>query len=299
MTTMLIGANGQLGSDIVLAWHDGLGPLVPLLHADIEVTERASIAAAFDAHRPAVVINTSAFHLVDLCEDEPERAFATNAVAALWLADACRAVGATLVHISTDYVFSGAKRAAYTESDPTDAPNVYGMSKAAGEQLIRQRLAQHYIVRSSGLYGVAGVGGKGGNFVERMLQLAGERRDLRVVDDQVSAPTFTADLAATIVELLAAGAERAPYGTYHITNAGEVSWHDFARTIFEMSGVEAKLAPTTSAAFGAKAVRPSYSVLANDALRAAGIAQPRPWRDALAEYLTQKGHIRKKLEARS
>jgi dTDP-4-dehydrorhamnose reductase len=283
----------------VRTWRDGLGPLVPLTHAQIEVTDRDSIGKAFEAHRPHVVVNTSAFHLVDLCEDEPERAFAVNAAAVLWLAEACRAAGATLVHISTDYVFSGAKGAPYTESDATDAPNVYGVSKAAGEQILRQRLARHYIVRSSGLYGVAGVGGKGGNFVERMLQLAGEGRDLKVVDDQVSAPTFTADLAATIVELLVAGPDRAPYGTYHITNAGEVSWYAFARAIFELAGVDAKLAPTTSAAFGAKAVRPSYSVLANDALRAAGIAQPRPWRDALGEYLALKGHLAARPQARS
>jgi dTDP-4-dehydrorhamnose reductase len=285
MKTLLIGANGQLGSDIVPAWANDT--LIPLTHADIEVTDRERVHELISRHSPDIVVNTSAFHQVDLCETEGEKAFAVNAMGALHLADACAATGAALMHISTDYVFSGRARRPYTESDPADAVNVYGVSKAAGEQLIRQRLARHYIVRTSGLYGIAGASGKGGNFVERMLQLAGEGRDLKVVDDQTLSPTFTADLAQALLEV--ARSER--FGTYHVTNSDSCSWFEFARTIFELTSAPARLSPTTAEAFGAKAARPEYSVLANDALAAAGIAPLRPWRDALAAYLGAKGRL--------
>ena len=160
MKTLLIGANGQLGSDIVASWPaDGL---VALTHANIEVTDRASVAAAIGAHRPDLVINTSAFHNVDVCETEPERAFLVNAIAPMYVADACAEHGAAILHLSTDYVFSGTAGRAYTERDLPDAINVYGNAKAAGEQLIRTRHARHYIVRTSGLYGVAGFERQGG-----------------------------------------------------------------------------------------------------------------------------------------
>jgi dTDP-4-dehydrorhamnose reductase len=282
---LLIGANGQLGSDIVRTWADVA--LVPLTHADIDVTDRAATIDAVASRRPDLVVNTAAFHQVDVCETEPERAFAVNAVGAMNVADACREADAALMHLSTDYVFSGTAGRPYEEADPPDALNVYGVSKAAGEQLVRARLGRHYIVRTSGLYGVAGASGKGGNFVERMLQLCRDGNDINVVDDQRLSPTATADLARKLRELAASGR----YGTYHVTNAGDCSWYEFARAIFELAGAEAKLSPTTTAAFAAKAVRPAYSALANSALAAAGIAPLRPWREALRDYLVAKGHL--------
>jgi dTDP-4-dehydrorhamnose reductase len=236
---------------------------------------------------PDLVINTAAYHNVDLCEQSPETAFAVNATGAMNVADACRETEAAMVFLSTDYVFSGDAGRAYTEGDLPDPVNVYGVSKAAGEQLIRQRLERHFIVRTSGLYGVAGSSGKGGNFVERMLQLQGEDRDIRVVDDQVLSPTFTVDLARKLLEVVRGGR----YGTYHVTNAGACSWHAFAAAAFELAERPAKLSRTTTAEFGAPARRPAYSVLANDQLAASGIAPLRPWGEALAEYLAAKGHI--------
>lgn len=285
MKVLLIGARGQLGSDIVAAWAGC--ELTALTHDEIEVTDPDSVRAAIESHTPELVVNTSAFHNVDLCESEPARAFATNASGALHLADACKAAGIALMHVSTDYVFSGNAGRAYTEADAPDAINVYGVSKAAGEQLIRSRLDRHYIVRTSGLYGVAGSSGKGGNFVERMLELQRAGQDLKVVDDQTTSPTFTADLASKLLEVAQSGR----YGTYHVTNGGPASWYEFARAIFEQAGADARLAPTTTAAFASKAVRPAYSVLANDALAAAGIAPLRPWQEALHDYLGRKGHI--------
>lgn len=288
MKTLLIGANGQLGSDIAAAWP--AADLVALTHTDIEVTDPDSVRAALDEHRPDLVINTSAFHNVDVCESEPERAFLVNAIAPMYVADASAAHGAAILQISTDYVFSGTAGRPYTERDLPDAINVYGNAKAAGEQLIRTRHARHYIVRTSGLYGVAGSSGKGGNFVERMLQLARDGQPIRVVSDQTLSPTFTADLAGALLELARSGR----YGTYHVTNSGSTSWHDFARAIFTLAGIDADLSPTTTASFGAQAVRPEYSVLANEALAAAGIAPLRPWREALPDYLARKGRLASK-----
>jgi dTDP-4-dehydrorhamnose reductase len=285
MRVIVIGPNGQLGTDILHAWP--AEDLVGLTHAQIEVADRASVMHAISDLRPALVVNTAAFHDVDLCESELDRAFAVNTLGAGHLADACREHGAALMHISTDYVFPGDATEPYDEADCTGPRTVYGLSKAAGEQLIRNRLPRHYIVRSSGLYGVAGASGKGGNFVERMLQLARDGKDIKVVDDQVLSPTFTADLARKLLEI--AGSER--YGTYHVTSSESCSWYEFARTIFEKTRTKVSLEPTTTANFPSPAVRPAYSVLANNALAAVGIERARPWRDALTDYLGRKRYL--------
>ena len=287
---LLIGAGGQLGSDLLKALP--APALIPLKRADLDVTDPAAVDRALDAHAPAWVINTAAFHRVDDIEKdehgEAQRAFGMNAVAAWRLATACERRGARLLHLSTDYVFGGGPPGPYAE-DAAPAPlSVYGVSKLAGEQLVRQASPRHIVVRSSGLYGVAGSAGKGGNFVETMLRLASEGKPLRVVDDQVSAPTYTEDLAHAIARLLQADA---PGGVYHLTNAGECSWFEFARQIFTLCGRAAQLSPTTSAEYKAPAPRPSYSVLQNT--RAAGLGLPplRPWPEALDAYLRAKGHL--------
>jgi len=286
MRTVVIGAAGQLGSDIMRVWPaaDTSG----LAHADIEVTNREQVFEILGDLRPELVVNTAAFHNVDACESEPERAFQVNAVGAMHVADACRGLGAAVMFISTDYVFAGDLGRPYVEGDPPTPLSVYGISKAAGEQLVRSRLDRHYIVRTSGLYGEAGSGGKGGNFVQRMLELGRSGKELRVVDDQVLSPTFTADLAQKLLELAQAGR----YGTYHVTNSGECSWYQFTARIFSMTGVAASLSPTTTAEFGAKARRPAYSVLCNAALNDAALAPLRNWPEALADYLHRKGELK-------
>jgi dTDP-4-dehydrorhamnose reductase len=282
MRVLLIGAGGQLGSDLakVLSSEE----LIPLTHADIEVCDPVRVRGALQAHAPDVVINTAAFHRVDDCEREPERAFTVNAFAARDLALACRERGCALVHLSTDYVFDGCKGSAYDETDPAKPINAYGISKLAGEFFIRYNLDKHYIVRTSGLYGIAGSSGKGGNFVELMLRLAREGKDIKVVHDQTLTPTYTADLARAIARLIRTDR----YGLYHITSSGGCSWYQFAARIFEAAGVTAKLEPTTTAAFGAAARRPTHSVLAHKALMAAGLDEMRPWPEALAAYLAER-----------
>ncbi|MCC7354843.1 MAG: dTDP-4-dehydrorhamnose reductase, partial [Anaerolineae bacterium] len=200
MRVLLIGAGGQLGSDLVkaLAHED----LVALTHSDIEVCDPASVRVALQTHTPQVVINTAAFHRVDDCEREPERAFAVNVHGARNLALACKEQGCALLHMSTDYVFDGRKGSAYDESDVPCPINAYGISKLAGEFFIRYLLDRYYIVRTSGLYGVAGSSGKGGNFVELMLRLAREGKEIKVVNDQTLTPTYTVDLAQALAQLI-------------------------------------------------------------------------------------------------
>ena len=194
MRILLIGANGQLGSDLVkvLPRED----TTPLTHGEIEIRDPDSIHKALQTHRPDLVINTAAWHRVDDIEREPRPAFEVNALGVRNLALACREFNCALMHFSTDYVFDGRKRTPYEETDTPNPLSAYGISKLAGEHFIRYLWPKHYIVRSTGLYGVAGSSGKGGNFVETMLRLARAGKPIRVVDDQVLTPTYTADLAA-------------------------------------------------------------------------------------------------------
>ncbi len=285
MRAAIIGATGQLGSDIMHMWPPD--KTIGLTHAEIDVTNREQVFDVLSRNAPELVVNTAAFHNVDVCESELERAFQVNAAGAMNVADACHELGAALMFISTDYVFAGDLKRPYVEQDPTTPISVYGTSKAAGEQLVRSRLSKHYVVRTSGLYGIAGASGKGGNFVMRMLELGRGGKDLRVVDDQVLSPTFTQDLAEQLLRL--ASTER--YGTYHITNSNECSWYAFAKEIFRVTATDSLLSPTTTAEFGAKAPRPAFSVLANQGTQAVGLPPMRPWTEALADFLTQKRQL--------
>lgn len=282
MLVVVIGANGQLGTELVkvLAGENVVG----LLHSEIEVTHRPTLAEVFQRYKPHVVINTAAYHRVDDCELYPERAFMVNAVGVCYLSQVCRDLGAKLVHFSTDYVFDGRKREPYAETDVPNPLSVYGASKLAGECLIKAIHPQHFIVRTTGLYGVAGSRGKGGNFVELMLRLAEEGKEIRVVDDQRLTPTYTVDLARKVAQLIHTDF----FGLYHITNHGYCTWYEFAAKIFEISQQEANLHRTTSAAFGARAARPAYSVLQHQTLEKRGMDDLRVWVQALSEYLLEE-----------
>ncbi|GIW40073.1 MAG: NAD(P)-dependent oxidoreductase [Candidatus Binatia bacterium] len=287
MKIALLGARGQLGSDLlgVLGDHE----VRPFTREDFDVRDLERASSVLGRLRPDVVLNTTAYHRVDECEEKAELAFQVNAVAVLGLARWCARHDAVFVHFSTDYVFDGSLRRPLREDDPPRPLSVYGASKLAGEWLARQACSRLYLVRSSGLYGKGGSSGKGGtNFVETMLRLAREGKAIRVVRDQVLSPTYTLDLASAVARLL--DTER--YGLYHLTNTGQVSWYDFARKIFELARLEADLSPITSAEFGARARRPAYSVLAHEAARAAGLPELPPWDDALARYLAERGFLR-------
>lgn len=285
MKIVVIGADGQLGSDLCRVL-EGKN-LVPLIHREIEVANFEGVREALTEHGPDVVINTAAYHLVDRCEDHVREAFEVNAYGARNLALICRELDIPLVHLSTDYVFDGRKRIPYREEDVPCPLSAYATSKLAGEYFIRALLPRHFIIRSCGLYGIEGAKDRRNNFVETMLRLAREEKEIRVVDDQIVTPTSTWDLARKIVELIRTDS----YGLYHITNGGECSWYGFARTIFQQAGLRPDLRPTTSEAFGARARRPAYSVLENRRLRRLGMDDVRDWREALAAYLEERKRI--------
>jgi dTDP-4-dehydrorhamnose reductase len=282
MRVMLIGAGGQLGSDLTKVLP--AETLVPLSHADIELTDGDAVRQAFERHRPDVVINTAAFHRVDDCETQMARAFQVNAFATRGLAEECRRSGAVLVHFSTDYVFAGEKREPYVETDRPGPLSVYGASKLAGEYLVAAALERHFVIRTCGLYGLGGSRSKGGNFVETMLRLGAQGKTIRVVHDQVVTPTYTADLARVVNQLIRTEA----YGLYHITSGGSCTWFEFARRIFEFAGVGADLQPVTAEAFGAPARRPAYSVLRNQRLEALGLDDVPVWEDGLRRFLAER-----------
>jgi dTDP-4-dehydrorhamnose reductase len=283
MKIAVIGSAGQLGRALVPRLR---GDVVALERKDADITNRTTTAELLVAHAPQIVVNCAAYNLVDKAEADPVPAFSVNAWAVRNLAKICRQIGAKLVHISTDYVF-GLDRTRSTPLSETDAPgplSAYGISKLAGEYMARTFAPKHLIVRTCGLYGIHGVGGKGGNFIETMLRLAREGRDLPVVNDQRCTPSYSVDVAAGIASLIEKNAE----GICHVTNAGDTTWHGLAAEIFRQAKVSAKLAPTTSAAWAAPAHRPVYSVLSNARLESLGITPPRHWKDALAAYLFER-----------
>lgn len=288
MKILIIGADGQLGSDLCKVIPKA--EQVPFTLKDIDITNQEQTIAVIKKQQPDVVINTAAFHNVDKCEDEVEQSFAVNSLGVRYLSEACKLVGATLVHLSTDYVFAGEKDKPYVETDCPNPQSIYAISKLAGEQTVKATLDKYFIVRSTGLYGVAGCLGKGGtNFVEGMLKRAKAQPGLRVVDDEVLSPTYTLDLAEKIYELIKTN----KYGLYHLVNQGQCSWYQFTCKIFELLDQSVDIAKVTSAEFKAKAKRPKYSVLGTVNLGEAGLKPLRPWSEALQAYLLEKGYLPK------
>jgi dTDP-4-dehydrorhamnose reductase len=282
---VVIGAGGQLGFDLVRTFALP-GDLVPLVRTDLDLLDAARTREVLRALRPTHVLNTTAYNQVDRAEDDRAGVFALNAEAVGALAATVQELGATLVHFSTDYVFDGRKGSPYAEDDEPNPVSVYGESKLAGERLAHARCERTFVFRVCGLFGIARSRGKGGtNFVETMLRLANEGRPIRVVADQVLTPSGTLDLARKVWQIVATGAD----GTYHLTNAGQTSWYDFAREVFRLTDLRPDLTPVTAAEFGARARRPAYSVLAHRRLAALGLDDLRPWADALRAYVVARG----------
>src|ERR1700682_915300 len=260
MKIEIVGANGKIGMDLRRAL--SAESIVPLTHDDLDVSNSEQVDQVLDSARPDVVINTAAFHKVEECEKQPGTSLAVNATGPRNLALACRRINAVLVHFSTDYVFDGGRRQPYTELDLPHPLNVYGVSKLAGEGMVSLTWSRHFIIRTCGLYGVAGSRGKGGTFVGTMLKKAGEGVPIRVVNDQVLTPTFTGDLAAAISRLIRSEA----YGLYHFSADGQCSWYDFARKIFELANLKVDLKPVSTTELPSPVERPAYSVLSKQKL---------------------------------
>ncbi len=289
MKIVVIGANGQLGSELCKQINPD--DLVALTHKDIEITDISSIRRTLAPYKQAAIINTAAFVRVDDCETSPDLCYQVNTLGARNVAVVARELDAKLTFLSTDYVFNGesTKRdTPYNEFEDPVPGNTVGKAKLAGELLVREICTRHFIVRVSGLFGVAGSSGKGGNFIETMLKLAKERDELRVVNDQVFSPTHAGDAARKIIQLV--GTDY--YGVYHITNSGICSWYEFTREILKLASLKVKLTPITSDQYPQKAKRPAYSIMDNYQLKLLRMNDMRPWQDALADYMKAKGYIK-------
>lgn len=282
MKISVIGANGQLGEDVVKVFIDRGDRVMPLTHADLEIVDRPAVFTALENNQPDLIINVAAMHNVEECENNPERSLAVNGVGLRNLSLAANHVDAPLMHVSTDYVFDGQKGAPYLETDRPRPLNVYGVSKLCGEIFVETTARKFFILRVSGLYGRAPCRAKGGrNFVTTMLRLAKEKPEVRVVADEVLAPTYTLDVARQMAVL----ADTQAYGLYHCVSQGSCSWYDFAGEIFRLTGATVRLAKAGADEFPAKVPRPKYSVLENRALKDAGLDVMPHWTDGLRRYL--------------
>lgn len=284
MKIAVIGANGQLGSDI-MAIHKKKGhEVIGLNHDKIDITNFDLCRKFLSELLPDHVINTAAMHQVEECEQEPMRAFQTNSLGPRNLAILANELSFALTHISTDYVFNGLKRSPYVESDSPAPLNVYGNTKLSGEMFVSSVAKRYFVVRVSGLYGRSPCRGKGGlNFVNLMLKLSKERDEVRVVDDEVLTPTHTADIAEQLEKLVTTD----NYGLYHMTSQGSCSWYQFTRIIFDFCNIKTKLSTAGPGEFPVKVPRPKYSVLKNQALKALGQDIMPHWSNGLERYLKQ------------
>lgn len=284
---LVVGAAGQLGSDLLRE----LGPSArALTRADLDVTDGPAVRTAIgdwalavrDLPGPMAVFNAAAWTNVDGAETHEDAAYATNATAPAYLALAAESVGARLVHVSTDYVFPGDATRPYEVDDPTGPRSAYGRTKLAGEQAVLAASPSSYVVRTAWVYGATGP-----NFVKTMARLERERDTVSVVDDQRGSPTWSRDLARGLVELVR---KQAAPGVYHCTNAGEATWYDLARAVFEEVGADPdRVTPCTTADYPRPAPRPAYSVLSDRAWREAGMTPLPDWREALGVAFTVMG----------
>jgi dTDP-4-dehydrorhamnose reductase len=275
-TVLVTGSHGQLGRHL-LARATAAGVKVRGVgSAEVDITDPSSVAAAVEPG--SVVINCAAYTAVDAAESDEETAAAVNGTGPGVLATACAEAGAHLIHVSTDYVFAGDGTEPYRVDAPTGPRTAYGRTKLAGERAVLERLPSAHVVRTAWVYT-----GAGSDFVATMLRLERERDTVRVVDDQLGCPTYARDLADGLLEL-ASRTDDDPVagGVLHATNAGEATWYDLARAVFEQAGADpARVQPCGSDEFVRPAPRPAYSVLDGNAWAAAGLTPLRPWRDAL------------------
>jgi dTDP-4-dehydrorhamnose reductase len=270
---LVTGSGGQLGLELaaLLPWRGH--EVVALSREELDVADFGAVRLALEKHSPDVVVNAAAYTNVDGCETETDLAYRVNALGPRNLAQLCEERGYDLLHVSTNYVFDGESERPY---EPFDAPNpisAYGRTKLAGEEYVRQLTNDWYVVRSAGVYG------RGHNFVRTMLRLGAERDVLEVKDDEFISPTYAADLAEGIVGVIEGG----HYGLYHLTNSGSCSWHEFAKEIFELAGVEVEVVPVPGSEYPLPAARP-----ANGVLSTLGSPELRNWHEALGDYLLRE-----------
>lgn len=276
MKILVTGVTGQLGHDVVRELEKRGLDCVGAGRQQFDITDADAVRKFITTYRPDAVIHCSAYTAVDRAEDEPEQCRLANAVGTENIARVCKEIDAKLLYISTDYVFDGTKAAPYEVTDATAPVNVYGRTKLEGEQAVQTLLEKYFIVRISWVFG-----SNGNNFVKTMLRLGQERNELNVVADQFGSPTYTADLAVLLADMV----QTEKYGVYHATNSGFCSWAEFAAKIFELARLQVKVNFITTAEYPTKAKRPQNSRLSKQALTSNGFKLLPPWEDALARFL--------------
>ncbi|MCF0042537.1 dTDP-4-dehydrorhamnose reductase [Dyadobacter fanqingshengii] len=279
MKIVVLGASGQLGSCLKkVAAEKNITEISFPSEQDGNILDEGLLDKLFSAEKPSFVINCAAYTAVDKAEDEQEICRKVNRDGAAYIAKACAAHGATLVHISTDFVFKGNVTGLLTETDSAEPENIYGLTKLEGEIAIAEILPEHFTLRTSWLYSEYG-----NNFVKTMLRLGKERDQLGVIVDQVGSPTYAIDLAGAILDIIASDSKE--YGIYHYSNEGVTSWYDFAKAVFDISETTVRLIPVKTSEYVTKAVRPAYSVMDKTKIKTAFGIQIPYWRDSLAECL--------------
>lgn len=268
MKIVVTGANGMLGQDLCPILEDEGYEVIETDIHNLDITDKDNVEKVMSEVKPDIVVHCAAYTNVDKAEEDIETARKINSLGTENLAKSCAKYNATMVYVSTDYVFEGNGTKPYLPTDSTKPLNNYGLTKWEGEVAVRENCPKHFIARTSWLYGIHGK-----NFVETMLSLA-DKPELKVVDDQIGCPTWTVELANGIVKLL----ETEDYGTYHVCGSGKTSWYNFAKKIFEFSNIDVNLKPCTTDEFPRPAKRPSYSVMENDKIC-------RNWESALKDYL--------------
>lgn len=278
MRVLITGANGQLGKELVkkLAHHE---TVFATSRKDLDITNQMIVERKISQIKPDIIIHAAAYTAVDLSEIDKKTTFQVNALGAFHVANVAQKIGAKMIYISTDYVFSGDKSTPYNEDDSPNPLSTYGMSKWLGERLVRSTLQESYIVRTSWLYGHDGT-----NFVKTMLKLAAQQKEVKVISDQIGSPTYTKDLVEIIYQLFDKRA-----GVYHVSNSLSCSWYQFARAIFAEVGCDPTfIKPVTTKEYGTSSIRPSYSVMNHKALEREGIDIPRSWHFALKEFISKE-----------
>ncbi|MBU2228986.1 dTDP-4-dehydrorhamnose reductase [Patescibacteria group bacterium] len=270
---LILGAKGMLGSELSVIFAD-LQPICWDID-DLDITNEEIVQKRIREISPSIIINASAYTDVDGAEDNQEQANRINGTAVGHLAKTAQTIGAKLIHYSTDYVFSGTNKSGYKENDDTNPVNAYGYSKLQGEQAIQNTCKEYYIIRTSWLYGK-----NGKNFVDTMLNIGNKQKEIQVVNDQFGKPTYTVDLALRTRRLIE---DKLPYGVYHITNEGQVSWFEFAKKVFDLVDMPVSVLPVASDKFPRPAKRPNYSSLINTK-----IPTSREWQVALNEYISKR-----------
>lgn len=277
MKILILGHKGMLGHELAEVFRDG-NKLTLWDREQIDITKREEVTQKIGGLMPDIVINAAAYTAVDKAETDKDSAYKVNGCAVGFLSTICKQINALLVHFSTDYVFDGESHAGYKENHHYKPINLYGKSKTLGEKMILDIEPRYYLIRTSWLFGK-----NGKNFVETMLRLASENKNIKVVNDQFGSPTYAKDLAKEIRKLIES---ENPYGIYHITNSGFCNWYEFAVKIFEFSKLHPNIKPVNSESqeFGiTPAKRPTYSMLVNTKL-----PLMRPWEEALKDYLIDR-----------